>query len=250
MMRWRAALDFVGKGDVAGRRPDPVAIALFYAVAFGWSWFASRWTIPHLPGGVNAPRLHPMLLIGVGPLLGAVVAGSVRGGLPIGPVSFLGHDRRWSWAALAVPVLIGAVIGMERFRLEPHVDAALWMGSFLIACIASEVGWREWLYNGLAGWPLWAVALVTWPLWLLWYLAFVPVVGDAMGGGYDIWFTLGLLVASVALAAVVRWTRSSAIAAGWHAAIGTDMGLWETAVMLVLLAALTWKAASAARLRP
>jgi hypothetical protein len=232
------------RADVPGRRIDWPGILIFFAVACLWSHFAAGWGVFALPGGGEAPRIDGMLLIAFGPVLGALVAGSIRRGEDHWPVGFRGIDKRGSMAALATPVVLIGLFGVRRFHVEPHVDAAVLAASLLVACAAQEIGWREWLYKALAGLPLWASALATWMLWLLWHIGFVAVVGDEFGQTYDLAYTLGLLVASFVLAAIVRHTRSSGIAAAWRVAALADLVWWQTVVVAFALAAVTWQAAA------
>jgi len=233
------------RADAPGRKPDWIAVAIFFVIACAWSYFAARWGEIRLVGSL--PRINGILLIGFGPVLGALAAGALRRDRGNWPAGFRGLDKRWSLIALLIPILVTGALGVKRFHVDPHLDAAIITATVVLACIGEEIGWREYLYNMFAGLPLWASALITWVLWLLWHMTFVLVVGDQLGQTYDLIYTLGLFVASFALAALVRTTRSSAIAAAWRTVAALPVPLWLAGVIAVLLAVATWKAAATVR---
>lgn len=242
-----AGIGYWRRPERPGRAPpDWIAVAVFFVVACAWSHLAARWGEVRLPGGVDAPRIDGTLLVSFGPVLGALVAGLVRPERE-GPARFFGRDRLWASLGLGAPILLLALVGARRFHLDPHLDAAAMMASLVLGCIGEELGWREWLFNALAGLPLWGSALVTWALWLLWHLSFLRVAEERLGAPYNLGFTLALLAMSFALAALMRHTGSSALAAAWHSAARAGGPIAQTGALVLLLGIATWRVATRGR---
>lgn len=223
--------------DARGRKPDWIAVAIFFVVACAWSFFAARWGELRLI--TSLPMIDAHVLVGFGPMLGALVAGGLRGDRGNWPIGFRGLAPNWSMLALVVPIVAMAIVGVKRFHVEPHLDGAVIATTLMLAAIGGEIGWREWLHNMLAGFPLWIVALICWALWLVWAFSIAgwPVEG------IDPLMPVLLLVASFALAAIARETHSSAFAAAWHGTFLVAIPAGLLVVVLLVLAALTWKAA-------
>ncbi|NIJ08378.1 hypothetical protein FHS31_001995 [Sphingomonas vulcanisoli] len=230
---WRRAEDPQAGG------PDWLAIAIFFVIACAWSWAAARWGAVRLPGGKAAPIIDGTVLIGFGPVMGALIADVLRPMQRAGRAGFLGKSRLWALVALAAPPACLAATGIGVFHVNPHLDAFTIGLSMIVYCIGEELGWREWLYNALGGIALWRGALVTWLLCFAWHWTFlwpsliVPSAAAIFAGV--------LLVGSFALAAATRRTRSSAIAAGWHTA-AKALGSPAQIPMIILLLLATWLA--------
>ncbi len=225
--------------DPEAGRPDWIAVAIFFVIACGWSWGANRWGAVRLPGGEDAPIIDSSVLIGFGPVMGALIADLIRPAKRAGHAAFIGRSWLWALVALiATPLCLG-IQGIQPFHVDPHVDGAAFGLSMIIYGVGEELGWREWLYNALGGIALWRGALITWVLWFAWHWSFLWP--SLMAPRAALIFGAVLLVGSFGLAAVARRTKSSAIAAGWHTA-AKALGSPAQLGMILMLAVATWAA--------
>ena len=225
--------------DPEAGRPDWAAVAIFFVIACVWSWAAGRWGGVRLPGGNKAPVIDATILVGFGPVMGALIADLIRPARRVGRVGFVGRSWLWAIVALAATPLCLGIGGLPIFHVNAHVDGVAFGISMIVYCIGEELGWREWLQNALGGIALWRVAIITWVLWFAWHWTFLwpsLIVSSAA-----LFFGGVLLIGSFGLAVVARRTRSSAITAGWHTA-AKALGSPAQIGMILMLALATWLA--------
>lgn len=215
-------------------------IAIFAAVAAGWSALAAHVPALALPARVGGLRIDNSLLVGAGPLLGGLVASALRGGPGPGALfaSLLGPSRWLIVAALLAPVATAALFGLP--GAGSGLPGLLFAASVVLYCVGEELGWRGWLQQALAGLQPVRAALLTALLWYGWHWTFLaPTLSDPRQG---IGFAIGLLLGSFGLAASVRRTGATGMAVAWHAAVKLLGGPLQITVMLAALVFANWRA--------
>ncbi len=220
---------------------DWIAVAVFFGVAFALSWAAAHWPVLALPDRLAGAKVDDALLVGLGPALGAVAASLVRPA-PLALATLPGRSIWWTIVALLAPAITLGAFGVPR-AASPHFAGAMFGLSVALYCIGEELGWRGYFFNAFAGLPLWRSALTTAALWYAWHWSFLAaeLVHPQMGLG----FGAGLVGASFGLAAATRRTRSSGLAAAWHAAAKTLGMPLQIAAMLCVIVAATWRSGPA-----
>lgn len=224
------------------RRRAIVAIGLFYLVALAVSLGAAQ--LPPTER-ILGFRTDSGLLIGLGPLVGAVLASLVfRQRFP----SLFGHRLHIGLIALAAPILLVAVTGFGKL-VPAGLPGLVFGASIVVYCLCEEAGWRGFLTTNLSWMKNWHADMLSGVLWFAWHLTFMPELRDPT---YLVGFTAAIIAGAFGLADARRRTGGFALATGWHAAVKLfPIGPLAFA-LLGLLLVLTWRSGKVANaeLRP
>jgi membrane protease YdiL (CAAX protease family) len=197
------------------------AVAAYYALACAWSWpfFWVRDREPELWQRIPQVLGLGHKLIMIGPALAALVVRFwiTREGLR--GFSMCGTSVRRSLLFVAVPLVVGTVIGWDnREGISPQLFPWLLMLIGFPNMFGEEFGWRGWLQSALRPLPAWKAFLLIGILWRLWHFT-NDFRGDDPRSMVARWaFLMGL---TVALAFGIGWvyerTRSLVAAMMIHA---------------------------------
>lgn len=183
---------------------------------------------------VGAYRIDAGLLIGLGPLAGAIAGCLVlRQRVP----SLFGHRRSIGIAALLVPIALTAFTGYGALA-SAGVAGLVFGASVIVYCLCEEAGWRGFLTPNLHWLGQWQGDLATGALWFAWHFTFMPEMFDP---AYVPGFTAAIIAGSFGLAEARRRTGGFALAVGWHAAIKLFAIGPLAFALIAFMALLTWK---------
>lgn len=191
-----------------------IRIALYYAVALGFSFFAriywqtSNLADPHL--GVWGLYRH--LLSGIGPFIGALLVWTMF--RPERRTSFGGTFPPMGLAMLAMPAIVLGTIGIRNpFGIDPRgfgVHIGVWIALY---AILEETGWRGYLQGEFRDQLALLRYVIVGLFWYAWHLSFLlphSTVGTEI-------VNLGfILAASIGVGFVADRTKSIFAAAAFH----------------------------------
>ena len=207
-----------------------VAVAAFYLVAVGISLAAAGFPATDFIGQY---RVDGGLLIGLGPLLGAVVGAILlRQRFP----SLFGSNFIIGTLALLAPSALTAITGFGALA-SPGVPGFIFAASIMVYCICEEAGWRGFLTANLAWMKDWHADLLSGVLWFAWHFTFMRELYDP---SYLTTFVPAIIAGAFGLAATRRMTGGFALASGWHAAVKLLPIGAPAFALLAFLAVLTW----------
>ncbi len=151
------------------------------------------------------------LLIGMGPLLGALVA--FRFFKEKREISILGTDPLKSMAMVSLPILLLTLHGIpNEYGFDPHFMGFILSGILMIYAFLEEYGWRGYLQGEFKKSSPFTIALITGSAWYLWHWWFIT-------SGFNftqifIWATL--IFASYGIYGITQKTKSVLAAAAFH----------------------------------
>ncbi len=203
----------------------PVSIIVFYLLAFGWSWGLWWPAVLFADGTWDVPAwLPPILASGQmaawGPLIAAVIASAVFGGIPAVRNLFGRMIKArvgamwWAVAILLLPVIIGLawliagamgadIPPSEAFAQPISIPFAFIWIFVLGGPLQEEAGWRGVATEGLQRLVSPAVvALIVGMMWGLWHLPLFQLPSAGIYYDQPFW---GLFFSTVLLSVIIGW---------------------------------------------
>lgn len=191
-----------------------IRIALFYAVAIGFSFLARViWRTSDVADArLGTWGLYRHLFSGVGPFAGAWLIWLVFS--PGRRISYGGTFLPMGVAMLAVPALVLGVMGVKNgLAVDPHVfgvQMGVWIA---IYAVLEETGWRGYLQDEFHHWPVLLRYVAVGVLWYAWHLTYLLGRNPL---GTEITNLVFIVIASVGIGFVADRTRSIFAAAAFH----------------------------------
>jgi membrane protease YdiL (CAAX protease family) len=128
-------------------------------------------------------------------------------------ISLLGTKPKYSLLMALVPVLLLAITGVQnQYALPTHAWGFTSIVATLLYCMMEEYGWRGYLQEELESVKPWARYSIIGILWYTWHLSFI---GDSTLVNQLIVLSM-LILGSIGLGEVVRYTKSILVAACFH----------------------------------
>lgn len=192
-------------------------ILLFFIIAtvvsniFRFDVFSTKETLKNLPDWIYIILIT--LLEGSGILVATIIGLKLISKRNAIPASLFGTSFRYSFAMMAVPLILFTVFGIHNsFNMNNHVYAFLASTCTLLYCIIEEYGWRGYLQSELDNVKPWKKYILIGLIWYTWHLPFLSET-DLMS---NLLFLAGLILGSWGIGQVVISTRSVGACACFH----------------------------------